>query len=114
MTYLNILLIALTWVFILDISGFWWELSTFLSRFILPKGMPPRPFDLKPFSCSLCMTFWTSLVYVICIGEWSWVMMAYICVVAWLTPRIQDGMRAIDFLLVKLIKLIRHDTDTND
>lgn len=106
MTYLNIFLIAVCWVFVLDISGFWVEFSTWLSRFLLPKGMKPAPFELKPFSCSLCMTFWTSLVYVICIGEWSVLMMAYICLMAWLTPIIKDGLITLSNLINKLINRI--------
>ena len=101
MTYLNILLIAFIAVFIIDISGVVDHITAAIAGW-LTKGAVKKPFQLKPFTCSLCMTFWTSIIYVICIGEWSAIITAYICLIAFLTPRIADLMRVVDALLAKL------------
>ena len=84
MIYLNILLIAVIVTYCLDVSGFKDEITIKISSW-LTKGVVNKPFELKPFSCSLCMTFWTSLVYVLCIGAFSLPMLAWICLCSYLT-----------------------------
>lgn len=84
MIYVNVLLIAVIFSFGLDVGGFWNEITSIISGW-LTKGVVKKPFELKPFSCSLCMTFWTSLVYVLCIGAFSLPMLAWICLCSYLT-----------------------------
>lgn len=40
----------------------------------------------KPFSCSLCMTFWTGLVYLLVTGNFTLVNFTVLLVLACLTP----------------------------
>lgn len=89
MIYINILLIGLIMVFALDISGFYQEITTIISGW-LTNGRIKKPIMIKPFSCSLCMTFWLSLIYVIVMNQFSIPMLAYCCLVAFLTPVFND------------------------
>lgn len=57
---LDNLAIALIAVFIIDYSGFIDSLESFLTRAFNSKFSIRIP---KPFSCSLCSTFWASLIY---------------------------------------------------
>lgn len=104
-TIIDLLLVAVVWVFVLDLSGFWDEVTTKVSGW-LTNGRVRRPFSLKPFSCSLCMTFWTGLVYLLATGHMTLPMVAYVCMLAYLTPRIKDGLLVLDALLAKLFDLI--------
>ena len=85
MLYVNILLIALICVIIIDISGIVEEAEAGLSRWLGTKARIP-----KPFSCSLCMTHWTALIYILCLGQFSILNYAYILFIAVLTPVIGD------------------------
>lgn len=63
MTIIDLILINLITVFIIDQSG---VVDSFKSimKSILTKGKMKDPdYSLKPFDCSLCMTFWLSLIY---------------------------------------------------
>ena len=40
----------------------------------------------KPFSCSLCMTFWTGLIYLLCTGNFTIVNFTVLLLLACLTP----------------------------
>lgn len=64
----------------------------------------------KPFSCSTCMTFWLSLLYIIIAGQFSFVNVL-ICMVAALTTSVTlDLMHtAIDFVHAG-IRLFRNIT----
>lgn len=65
---LNLILIGILWVFILDYSGFVEELEGYLGVFVRSKAPVKIP---KPFSCSLCMTWWTGLFYLIFTSQFS-------------------------------------------
>lgn len=103
--YSDILLIATIYVFGLDISGFWQALSSAIKRW-LTGGRMSQPFQLKPFSCSLCMTFWTGLLYLLLTHHLTIANAAFVCLVAMLTPRIKDLLLVVDGLLAKLFNII--------
>ena len=103
--YFELLAIAAMWVFVLDISGFWKEASAAVKRW-LTGGKMHRPFQLKPFSCSLCMTFWTGIVYLLFTGHLTVGNLAYVCLLAFLTPRIKDLLLVVSDLLAALFNKI--------
>lgn len=105
MNCINVLLIAAVWVFLLDVSGAWQEVTAIISGW-LTNGKIKKPFQLKPFSCSLCMTFWASLIYIIASGCFSLPMLAYVCLVSMLTPRLKDLLITADLLIARLFELI--------
>lgn len=106
-TYIDILLIAAIYVFALDISGFWQEATAALKG-LLTKGAFHTPITLKPFSCSLCMTFWTGVVYLLFVRQFTLPNIAFVALVAWLTPRIKDILLLADSLLAALFNLINN------
>ena len=106
--YIDILLIAAVYVFALDVSGFWDEASAKIKGW-LTHGAIRTPFQFKPFSCSLCMTFWTGIVYLLAVGRLTIANVAYVCLVAFLTPRIKDLLLVADGLLAALFNKINNN-----
>lgn len=104
--YFDIALIAAIYVFGIDVCHFWNTIASTIKR-ILTKGKMRQPFDLKPFSCSLCMTFWTGIVYLLATHALTIPHLAYVCLVAMLTPRINDLLLVASDLLAALMNLIR-------
>lgn len=98
----NILLIGLIMVFTLDISGFYQEITCIISGW-MTNGVIKKPIMIKPFCCSLCMTFWLSLIYILCMGCFTIPMIAYCCLIAYMTPVIADTLRLVTELLKTLI-----------
>lgn len=77
-TLLTLVCIQFLVVFVLDYSGAVDELITPIVRRITGS----RTGELgKPWNCSLCMTFWTGLIYLICAGTIS---IGWVAMVAWL------------------------------
>lgn len=77
---IDLFLITLIIVFIIDISGFVDEMETILSKWLKGKARVP-----KPFSCSLCMTWWTGLIYLLIIGEFTLLWIATVALFALLS-----------------------------
>lgn len=77
---IDLFLITLIIVFIIDISGFIDETETILSKWLKGKARVP-----KPFSCSLCMTWWTGLIYLLIIGEFTLLWIATVALFALLS-----------------------------
>lgn len=106
MIYLNILFISLIIVFVLDLTDFWENISKGIS-YVITKGKVVKPFNLKPLSCSLCMSFWCNLIYVLIAGAFSIPMLGYILLMSYLTPVYADAMRLIRDFILKVIDEIR-------
>jgi hypothetical protein len=60
---LNTLLITYITVYIVDISGFITSLSKSIYNWLNPHKEWLGQLIPKPFSCSLCLTFWLVLIY---------------------------------------------------
>lgn len=57
---------ALVTIYIVDLSGFTETWLSFLSHY---KGR--KITELKPFSCSLCMVWWMSLIFLLATGNFT-------------------------------------------
>lgn len=106
MIYLNLLFIALIWVFIIDISGFVDECKRFISKKLTNGTIETKDWSLKPFTCSLCMTFWTGLIYLICCNHISIANIALVCLYSYATNWLKDLILSIDSLITKLLNLL--------
>ena len=103
----DLLLIAACWVFVLDVSGFWDSFSAMVKGW-LTKGVVRTPFPLRPFSCSLCMTFWTGLVYLAATGHFTLYGIAGVCLAAYLTPMIADALVVLRDLMAQFFNIINN------
>lgn len=76
--YCELLLLMLITTFVIDFSGFTDAWRGWLSRWL---GVQVRA-DIKPFTCSLCMTHHLCVLYALCVGEFSLAAWCYICLLA--------------------------------
>lgn len=106
MVYINILLIAVICVCIIDISGFVNSMKSALSKLLTKGKLSNSNYSLKPFDCSLCMTFWIGLIYLIICNSISILNIAVLLLIAVSTPIINDIIRLIQDLIIKLIQVI--------
>lgn len=83
--YLTLLYIAIILTWIIDVSGIIDSLEKGLSKWLKCKVIIP-----KPFCCSLCSTWWVSLIYLLFTGNLSLIYVVYITVLCTLTPIITD------------------------
>ena len=67
--YTDLLLVAVVTIYIVDLSGFTQSWRSALARRMHINENNRRP--VKPFDCSLCMTWWVCLIYPICTGDIS-------------------------------------------
>lgn len=103
---LELFIIAVIIVFIIDLSG---ALDSFKHSIWkrLFKGMPYKEdWRLKPLDCSLCMTWWIGLLYILITSQFSILMVGYIALIAFMTPVIKDCMILIKDMITKLIDIV--------
>lgn len=82
--YIQQLLVACIVVFVVDLSGFTDSWRDGLARILKVRELRP----LKPFDCSLCMTWWTCLLYPIFTGDFSLLTVASAAALAFLSRTI--------------------------
>lgn len=97
----NILHIAVICTFIADISGFPQTVRKILSRWL-----NVRIDTLKPLDCSLCLTWWTGLTYLI-LNEITIKNIAILSITCALTPVISELILALRDTAIKLIRYIQ-------
>lgn len=112
MIYLNILIISTIIVFILDLSGFpqYWQRKIY--TWVWNGARDPDKFDftqvplIKLFCCSLCQTFWWGVGYLLVSHRFTILNIAYVCLIAFLTPITKDFLIWFKDLLQTIIDKI--------
>lgn len=97
--YINLILITAVVVYIVDLSGFTQSWLGWLSKLL---GGPVKSF--RPFSCSLCMTWWVTLLYCIIRGELTIPLIAYCAALSFFSITLHQ---LFIFLRESLLWLIR-------
>ena len=102
--YLDLLLIAAITIFIVDLSGFTESWKSAIKRILKAKDLKP----IRPFDCSLCMTWWVCIIYALCTGIFSLPIFAYIAALSFLSLPLAQLLifirEGITFLLNKMMK----------
>ena len=106
MVLINLLLIAAIVVFIVDISGAVDSLKSGL-KWILTKGkMKNSDYQLKPFDCSLCMVFWTGIIYLLITNNFTLPYLAFVCLLSCFSGVIKTSILLVEDILIKITQLI--------
>lgn len=103
---INLILINIIVVFLIDQSGFINEFKSWLKKLLTNGKMKDSNYSIKPFDCSLCMTFWTSIIYLLIINNLTIESFALICLSAWLTTFTNDIYIVIKEMWTKIINKI--------
>lgn len=106
MILLKLLCIQLICVLIIDISGFIDSVKWGVSKWLTKGKIPTTDYRIKPFDCSLCMTWWSCLIYMICMGQFSIFLLAYILFLAIMTPVAKEIIVLIRDICIKVINKI--------
>lgn len=102
---LEVLVISAIISFIVDISGVIDSIKYAIWRWAFDGEREYKDFNLKPFDCSLCMTFWVGLIYIIITGFSIWLLL-WVCFCALISNVLGDIMLMIKDLLIKGIDKI--------
>lgn len=104
---IELLIIATIVCYVIDISGFIDSTKIFIWWLVFKNEKPFNNFNLKPFDCSLCMTFWIGLIYII-INDFSLINLFYVCILSFLSSTITYTLNIFkDLIIFILNKLSR-------
>lgn len=101
MVYINIICLAFVVAYIVDISGIVDSIKWALGRWLNIKVG-----RLKPIDCSLCMTWWVGLIYIIAIGEFSIYTTLCVAMTSALSAQISDTINLLRGLITAGINAI--------
>lgn len=94
---LDLLMISVIICFIIDISGIIENIEWYLGKWLGGKVIIP-----KPFSCSLCLTFWVGLIWLIVQGEVTLFNIMVVCLLSALTEQITNTITLFKQLIARL------------
>ena len=105
MILLKLLIIQLIIVFIVDLSGVMEHIKRWIWKWL--KGDKPyKDFEFKPFGCSLCMTFWVGLIYLLITHSFTIPYIAYVCLLAFLASTAASVLQLIKDTLDTLLYIL--------
>ena len=107
---INCLLITIFFVIVIDQLHFVDDITSVISGW-MTNGKIKKPIQLKPFSCSTCMSWWTNLAYIIITNQFSILMVLYILTLSWTTPIISSILSLVKNLFLKMINTIANKFD---
>lgn len=102
---LNIFLISMVLVFCIDLSGAMDKFNKIVWNKLYP-GIKYNDWSIPLIGCSLCCSWWAGIIYLMISGTFSWMMLAYVALIAFLTPITKDILILIKDLLNKIIEII--------
>ena len=100
---IDLILIQLIIVFIIDLSGAVESFKLFISKILTKGKIQTTNFDLKPFTCSLCMTWWTGLIYLLICHSFTIPYIALVALLSYLTPLSSSILLLIKDLAIFLV-----------
>lgn len=100
----NLLLLTIVICFIIDLSGIIESIKKLITDKIL--GFKNVELSIKPFDCSLCMTWWTGLLYIYIIGQFSLLGVFIVAMFSFMASSITILLVAIKDLVGGLINKI--------
>lgn len=101
MIYLELLALAFIIVYIVDETGIVDSFKTLIKRWLNTKSN----ISLKPLDCSLCMTHWVCLVYVLIFGNFSIFVYLYILFLSCNTDNIYTLIQKVNEIISKLFNI---------
>lgn len=115
--FIQLLLVTAIICFIVDVSGFINDgLKPLVAKIVSKRtNIKVNPEDIvihKPWICSLCLTFWISIGYIIIMNQFTLVNLAYICLLALMSSNISELLMqakdVIAWVQMKVNKLLKH------
>lgn len=107
---IDLLMIAIIVCFIVDISGIIDSVKRMIWKWIFNDKIVYSDFRLKPFDCSLCLTFWCGLIYLFVVGSFSIFGMMVVCIIAALSENITNFIAitkmCVSFITDRIISII--------
>lgn len=98
MVLINVLILTTIVCFIVDVSGIVDSVKRRIWKWLF-KDREYNEFQLKPFDCSLCLSFWVGLIYIICLGQFNIPMIGYVCLMSLLSGVITKMMKLVVIFL---------------
>lgn len=99
--YTDLLLVSAIVIYIVDLSGF-----TQTWKDALGKLLGGKVGRLRPLDCSLCMVWWSGLIYAYIVGELSLQITAYVAGLSLMSVPIGQLLMLVRELINKIINLI--------
>lgn len=100
---IDLILIQLIIVFIIDLSGAVESFKLFISKILTKGKIQTTNFDLKPFTCSLCSTWWIGLIYLLICHSFTIPYISLVALLSYLTPLSSSILLLIKDLAIFLV-----------
>ena len=100
--FLELLILTVIICYLIDLSGIIGSVKWFIWKKICKGIGKPEDVRLKPFECSLCMTFWCGILYLILTAQLSLISLLMISMLSFFSKNVTGFLRWTQEALVAL------------
>lgn len=93
--------------FIIDLSGIQYSVKKLIWKW-LRGNKEYQDFELKPLTCSLCMSHHTMVIFLLCIGQFTLFNYMCVCLLALFSSNISGMLVTIKDFLIKIEQLLNN------
>lgn len=105
----DLLILTAVAVFVVDLSGFSDTLLGIVNGWLRPYGRELH--SLRPFTCSLCATWWLGLLYLIIAREFSLVGVGLVALCAFSTTAVANALMLAKDTALALVDFLQRLVD---
>lgn len=102
---LKLVLLQVIVVFLIDLSGGITSIKHAIWKWLKPHHAY-RDFEFKPFECSLCMMFWTGLIFLLITHNFTLPYIAIVSVLSFLTTVTKSALITIREIMNYILRKI--------
>lgn len=102
MNMIDLLFISVIIVFIIDLSGIMPNIKGMISLLLTNGKIRKTDYSIKPFDCSLCMTFWIGLIYTLIFNP-TISYLCFVCLLSFFTEVIKNILYFMKDVINELI-----------
>lgn len=102
---INLICLTLIICFVIDISGAVDTFKRWISKLLTNNRITSTNFEMKPFDCALCTTWWMGLIYLLVTGTFTYPMVAFVALLAFLTDVFTNILLLMKDIMITLIKI---------
>ena len=103
----ELFLITCTVSYIVDVSGWTSHWKKAFSAY-LTGGPGTDDWSIKPFDCSLCMTFWSCLIYAFCVNKLTLDAILFTCLMSLLSMPIAFAWSLLGDIVTAFLRFIQN------
>lgn len=93
-------------VIVVDLTDFVYSVKKAIWKWVWKEQRDFKDFGMRPFDCSLCLSWWVGLIYLLISGTITLPLVLFQLFISYMTPIIKDLVQMIKDMAVRILDML--------